>query len=101
MIVGGSFVSSTSLKFSSEVRNVGMYDPKAQSLLPLQGEEITGTVTNLLVVDDTLWIGGNFSTLSGRQGFTTYNLKEQSIDDSQPPLSGELSSALAALLFLC
>lgn len=88
MIVGGSFVSS------GDVRNVGMYDPKAQSLLPLQGEQITGTVTNLLVVDDILWIGGNFSTLTGRQGFTTYNLKEQSIDDSQPPLSGKFCLAL-------
>ncbi|GAA5897776.1 Rax2p [Sporobolomyces salmoneus] len=82
MLVGGSFVSSEG------VRNVGAYDPKAQNLTALAGEDLVGTVTNLLVVDDTLWIGGNFSTANGRQGFTTYNLKAGQTDDSQPPLSG-------------
>jgi hypothetical protein len=88
MIVGGSFVSTEG------VRNLGAYDPKAQTLTALAGEQISGTVTNLFVVDDTLWVGGNFSTSSGRQGFTTYNLKESQVDDSQAPLSGACFSNL-------
>ncbi|GAA5977101.1 hypothetical protein JCM5350_003219 [Sporobolomyces pararoseus] len=86
MIVGGSFVSSEG------VRNIGAYDPKARTLTALAGEGLSGTVTNLLVVDNTLWIGGNFSTTSGRQGFTTYDLKASQNDDSQPPLSGYAGS---------
>ncbi|GAA5934785.1 Rax2p [Sporobolomyces koalae] len=82
MLVGGSFVSSNG------IRNLGAYDPKSGDLSALTGQEISGTVTNLLVVDDTLWIGGNFSTSNGRQGFSTYNLKQSQVDDSQPALSG-------------
>lgn len=93
MLVGGSFVSS------ERVRNVGAYDPNARTLTGLAGQDVTGTVTNLLVVDDTVWIGGNFSTASGRQGFTTYNLKASQIDDSQPPLSGTFNLSLSPALF--
>jgi hypothetical protein len=88
MIVGGSFVSSEG------VRNLGAYDSKGRTLTALTGQDVSGTVTNLFVVDDTLWVGGNFSTANGRQGFTTYNLKASQIDDSQPPLSGEYLSRL-------
>ncbi|BGO92154.1 hypothetical protein NBRC10512v2_004420 [Rhodotorula toruloides] len=82
MLVGGSFASSAG------VANLGAYDTKAQTLSALPGESVTGTVTTLDVIGDTLWVGGNFTTVSGRQGFTTYDLQHTTPDDSQPPLSG-------------
>lgn len=84
MLVGGSFASSTG------VTNLGAYDSKAQTLSALPGESVAGTVTTLDVIGDVLWVGGNFTTGSGRQGFTTYDLQHTTPDDSQPPLSGAL-----------
>ncbi|GAA5854870.1 hypothetical protein JCM9279_005545 [Rhodotorula babjevae] len=82
MLLGGAFSTSTG------VENLGAYDTKAGSLEALGGLEVDGAVTALKVVDDTLWIGGNFTSASGRQGFATYDLAQQKVDDSQPPLSG-------------
>ncbi|GAA5919969.1 hypothetical protein JCM1841_004401 [Sporobolomyces salmonicolor] len=83
MLLGGSFTSSTG------VQNLGAYDTSKKTFSSLPGAEtINGTVTSLMVLDDSLWIGGNFSTGGGRQGFATYDLQGGKVDDSQPPLSG-------------
>ncbi|KPV77610.1 uncharacterized protein RHOBADRAFT_51443 [Rhodotorula graminis WP1] len=82
MLLGGAFSSSTG------VENLGAYDTKAGSLEALAGFEVDGAVMSLKVVDDTLWVGGNFTSASGRQGFATYDLAQQKVDDSQPPLAG-------------
>ena len=82
MLLGGAFSTSTG------VENLGAYDTKAGSLEALGGLEVDGAVTALKVVDDTLWVGGNFTSASGRQGFATYDLAQQKVDDSQPALAG-------------
>lgn len=86
MLLGGAFTAS------SGVENLGAYDSQTETLEALPGLEVDGAVTALRVTDDTLWVGGNFSTLSGRQGLTTYDLTNQASDDSQPPLTGASSS---------
>ncbi|GAA5900213.1 hypothetical protein JCM8208_002052 [Rhodotorula glutinis] len=82
MLLGGAFSTSTGIE------NLGAYDTKAGSLEALAGFEVDGAVTALKVVDDTLWVGGNFTSASGRQGLATYDLAQQKVDDSQPPLAG-------------
>jgi len=82
MLIGGSFSSS------GGVQNVGVYDAKAQTLTALAGASVTGAVEAVAVFDDVAWIGGNFSTASGRWGLTTYKLDQLAVDESQPALSG-------------
>ncbi|GAA6004226.1 Rax2p [Rhodotorula paludigena] len=82
MLLGGSFATE------SGVSNLGAYDTAADTLASLPGLEVVGAVTALKVVEDSLWVGGNFSTAAGRQGLSTYSLKDQTLDDSQPPLTG-------------
>ncbi|GAA6032659.1 hypothetical protein JCM8097_004866 [Rhodosporidiobolus ruineniae] len=88
MLLGGAFASS------SGVQNLGAYDSKSGELVSLPGVaagDVDGAVTSLLVVDDAVWVGGNFSTsqtMGGRQGLVTYDLKEGRVDDGQPALQG-------------
>lgn len=96
MLLGGSFVSSTG------VSNLGSYDSKTSTLSALPGaQDVEGTVTALLVVEDTLWVGGNMTTGGTRQGLATYDLKEGKADDSQPALAGAflLSSSFPSFSF--
>ncbi|GAA6002971.1 hypothetical protein JCM10207_001925 [Rhodosporidiobolus poonsookiae] len=86
MLLGGAFVSS-STNGSATVQNLGAYDTDADELRALPGLEVSGAVTALLVVEDTLWVGGNFSSAE-RQGLATYDLKGETSDNSQPALTG-------------
>ncbi|KWU43966.1 hypothetical protein RHOSPDRAFT_5691, partial [Rhodotorula sp. JG-1b] len=82
MLVGGSFVSS------GGVNNIGTYDSDSGTLTALPGISISGTVTALRTVSDTLWIGGNFTASGDRAGLTAYDLDGQQIDGSVPSLTG-------------
>ncbi|CCM00402.1 uncharacterized protein FIBRA_02432 [Fibroporia radiculosa] len=73
VILGGNFTfSSTS---GSVYQNVAIYDNATASIKPLQGSQINGTVRDLLVQGDYLYIGGEF-TLEGTNadGFAIYDL---------------------------
>ncbi|GAA5926124.1 hypothetical protein JCM10213_007377 [Rhodosporidiobolus nylandii] len=96
MLLGGRFSASPSSTTSNSspavnatIRNLAAYDTSSQvlSALPGQGLEIDGTVTVLRVFDDQLWVGGNFTTGSGRQGMSTYDLKEGRVGEGEPPLA--------------
>ena len=86
MLVGGSFVSS------GGVNNIGTYDSDSGTLTALPGISISGTVTALRTVSDTLWIGGNFTASGDRAGLTAYDLDGQQIDGSVPSLTGQSHS---------
>ncbi|KAK4702801.1 hypothetical protein P7C70_g3422, partial [Phenoliferia sp. Uapishka_3] len=73
---------------SSSVRNVGLYDLNRQTLKSLTGETISGTVMTSGVFDSLAWIGGNFTTASGRQGLATYDLSTAKVDETRPALTG-------------
>ncbi|GAA5826546.1 hypothetical protein JCM11251_002420 [Rhodosporidiobolus azoricus] len=88
MIFGGSFRTENA-------SNLALYNPAdGSSLVALpgqQGGEIEGAVTALLVVQDEVWVGGNFSTADGeRQGLVMVDLKEgdEGVQTSLPGLSG-------------
>lgn len=87
MLLGGKFVTSTG------IANLGLYDTTQKTLTAVVGEGIAGAVTTLAVFTNTAWIGGNFTTSSGRQGFSTYDLMNTKTDDSQPGLQGKLYAA--------
>ncbi|KAE9401582.1 hypothetical protein BT96DRAFT_918714 [Gymnopus androsaceus JB14] len=84
-IIGGnfSFVPSGSSFGSSEATNVGIYDQGIATIRALQGNQVNGTVRALLVVGDTLYVGGQF-TISGLDvnGFAIYDLAKQDWDVS-------------------
>lgn len=86
MLIGGNFVTSEG------ITSLGLYDIDAKTLAAVPGQSISGAVSSLAVFDNTAWIGGNFTTASGREGFTSYNLADSTLDDSEPPLSGTLVS---------
>lgn len=92
MLLGGRFISTTG------ITNLGLYDTAKKSLTGLVGETLKGAVTALAIFGDVAWIGGNFTTTSGRQGFSTYNLASSTLDDSEPPLMGKLIIAAISRL---
>ncbi|KAM0789265.1 hypothetical protein ACM66B_000107 [Microbotryomycetes sp. NB124-2] len=83
LVVGGDFLVA-----QDNVQSLGVYDSSSRSLRGLKGLDVSGAVTVLTVLDDTVWIGGNMSTAGGREGLTLYNLGNQSVDNSVPGLSG-------------
>jgi hypothetical protein len=84
-VIGGnfSFLPSGSSFGSSEASNVGIYDPQSATIVALKGNQINGTVRALLVVGDTLYVGGQFTiTDLNVNGFAIYDLAEQQWDVS-------------------
>jgi hypothetical protein len=80
VIVGGNFsFASRGVKSQS----VGIYDPESSRLTALQGPQVAGIVRALLVVDDSLYVGGQF-TLEGTNvnGLAIYDLNNQQWDVS-------------------
>jgi hypothetical protein len=71
-ILGGNFSFPSG---STNSQAVAIYDPTTSTLSALQGPQINGTVWSVLVVDNTLYIGGEFS-LSGTNvnGLAVYDL---------------------------
>lgn len=85
MLLGGNFVAA------GGIANAALYNVEEGSLSSLPGLAVTGSVTTMAVFEDRAWIGGSFSTATGREGLVTYDLKNSVVDDSQPGLRGESS----------
>ncbi|KAF5389471.1 hypothetical protein D9757_004296 [Collybiopsis confluens] len=83
-IIGGNFSFTPS--GSSEASNVAVYDQNRGTVSALQGNQLNGTVRSLLVVENILYIGGQF-TVSGLDvnGFAVYDLSKQEYDVSKVP----------------
>jgi hypothetical protein len=84
LILGGRYTSGG-------CTNVGLYSTKSNQLSPLNSSvTIDGIVLALKVVDDSLLIGGNFtSSQSNSAGLAMYNLESNSWSDSPPGLVGK------------
>ncbi|KIK67106.1 hypothetical protein GYMLUDRAFT_37143 [Collybiopsis luxurians FD-317 M1] len=84
-IIGGnfSFTPSGSSFGSPEASNVAIYDQNQSKISALKGNQVNGTVRSLLVVQDILYVGGEF-TVSGLEvnGFAIYDLVKQEWDSS-------------------
>ncbi|KAH9831218.1 cortical protein marker for cell polarity-domain-containing protein [Rhodofomes roseus] len=80
IVIGGNFSFTSG---GSTYENVAIYDNSSDTITPLQGNQINGTIRTLLVQGDKLFIGGDF-TLEGTNamGFAIYDLAEQSWDMS-------------------
>lgn len=91
LILGGQYVSNG-------VSNIGIYSTDANTLSSLNdSNSIAGTVQALKVVDNSLYIGGTFTTRqAGGSGFAVYDLKNNAWASSPPSLVGE--SSLCPLL---
>ncbi|GAA5891635.1 hypothetical protein JCM6882_006152 [Rhodosporidiobolus microsporus] len=88
MILGGAFRTANA-------SNLALYDAETGSLSALPGagvgegeSAIEGAVTSLLVVDDEVWVGGNFTAGGDRQGLVVYGLKEEGVQGGLPGLGG-------------
>jgi len=69
IILGGRFTSNGA-------SNIGSYSTSQSSLYPLNTTQtIDGAVQTMAINEDTLFIGGNFTTSSGSNAFAIYNLK--------------------------
>ena len=75
-IIGGNF--SFTPPGAAEATAVGLYDPKTTTLSALRGSQVNGTVRSLLVHNNMLYIGGEFSLPSTTaNGFAIYDLVKQ------------------------
>ncbi|KAF7315320.1 SH3 domain-containing protein [Mycena indigotica] len=86
-IIGGNFSLSSS-------QGLVLYDTKTQLSSSIAGAQLNGTVRSLLVVDDVLYVGGEF-TIPGlnANGFAVYNLAKKQWDTSNvQPLQGNSGS---------
>lgn len=86
LVLGGKFTASNGIS------NLGLYDLDQETLEPVAGEAIEGSVGVVTIVGDTAWLGGNFSTGRGKQGLSTYDLKEGKVTNVTPPLQGSFTS---------
>ncbi len=81
-IVAGNFSFTSG---SSTARNVALYHLSSGAMEPLKGSQVNGTVYSTLVVDNRLFIGGQFSlenSAQGGNGFAIYDLDKQQWDSS-------------------
>lgn len=87
-ILGGNFTFQAGSSSSA----VAIYNLKDGTLTALSGNPLNGTVRALLVVGDTLYIGGDFS-VSGSSvvGLAIYNLAQQTLDMSNLQALGAAS----------
>jgi hypothetical protein len=93
-IIGGNFSFPSS--GSSESQGVAIYDQTSATLSPLRGSQLNGTVRALLVHNDLLFVGGEF-TLEGTNanGLAIYDLSAQQWDiSSLQPLQSTSSSSV-------
>ncbi|KAF8320722.1 hypothetical protein DL93DRAFT_2215739 [Clavulina sp. PMI_390] len=89
VVLGGnfSFVPTATGSSSSLSSGVALYDTTTETLAPLEGPQINGTVYSLLVQDHSLWVGGNF-TVGSFEGLALYDLYSLSWQTSIGTLSG-------------
>ncbi|KZT63770.1 hypothetical protein DAEQUDRAFT_679788 [Daedalea quercina L-15889] len=91
IVIGGNFSYTSG---DATYRNVAIYDNSSDTITPLHGNQINGTVRSLLVQGDKLFLGGDF-TLQGTDanGFAVYDLAEQGWDMSGVPALSSASGA--------
>ena len=80
-IIGGNFSFPSS--GSSESQGIAIYDQASATISPLQGPRLNGTVRTLFVLNDLLFVGGEF-TLEGTNanGLGIYDLSAKQWDNS-------------------
>lgn len=93
-ILGGRYQTEES------VSNIGIYNSDSQSLSPLASDNpIDGVVRALRVVDDTLWIGGQFTAQDGSIGLTRYELDNGKWSSFSSPVQGPSASLFSRIHF--
>lgn len=91
VIIGGNFSFTTTS--GSVAQNLVIFDPDSNVFSALPGNQVNGTVQNLLVEGDRLFVGGTFTvTGSSFVGFAVYDLAQQVWDatgiQALQPVSG-------------
>lgn len=84
MVLGGRFASG------NDIASIALYNKATQSLSGLKGLRISGVVNAVAVFGNALWIGGKFTTASGKEGLTSYNLLTSVVNETTPALTGPL-----------
>lgn len=94
VILGGNFSFNTAS--GAVAQNLVLYNPTDSSIKALQGNAVNGTVSSLLVQDDRLYVGGNFTVQgTGLSGFAVYDLKAEGWDTTGvQSLQGNSGSAV-------
>jgi hypothetical protein len=85
-IIGGNF-SFSSPEASTVSEGVAVYDPASASLKGLSGQQVNGSVRSLLVYNDQLYVGGEFSIEgTSANGLAVYDLTNQrwNVNEMQP-----------------
>ena len=82
MLLGGSFTTT------GGISNLALYDPVAKVISSVVGITIVGTIRAIAVFGNIAWIGGAFSTSTGRQGLSTYDLGRRLSNDTGPMFRG-------------
>ncbi|KIJ49491.1 hypothetical protein M422DRAFT_27856 [Sphaerobolus stellatus SS14] len=90
VVIGGNF---SFVAGSSSSEGVAFYDSKESKLTGTKGAQVKGVVRALQVVENTLYVGGEFA-LSGTSanGLAIYDLAKQEWDTSFQPLQGSAVS---------
>ena len=86
-IIGGNFTFTNG---GTEFSGLAVYNPSTGALSPLRGQGINGTVRSLLVQDNLLFVGGQF-TISGTDvaSFAIYDLLQNTwVTSGVPALQG-------------
>lgn len=90
-IIGGTFTTSIE---ASALSNLAFYDASHTAIAGTRGGQINGTVQALQVIDNTLYVGGQFTLSSGgANGFAIYDLAQQQWDTSFQALEGIYTSS--------
>ncbi|GJJ06441.1 hypothetical protein Clacol_000633 [Clathrus columnatus] len=86
-IIGGQFATSSGT--TASLSNLAFYDTSEAVITGPHGDQVNGTVKALKVIDNTLYVGGQF-TLSAAQmnGFAIYDLGQQQWETSFQALQG-------------
>jgi hypothetical protein len=83
--IGGNFSLS-----GSNGASLGFYDQDTQSTVPVSGDQPVGIVRSLEVVEDTLFVAGNFD-LGEQHGIASYNLASNTWNSAIPDLNNASS----------
>ncbi|KAH7905622.1 cortical protein marker for cell polarity-domain-containing protein [Hygrophoropsis aurantiaca] len=92
-IIGGNFSFSTAT--SPSAQGVAIYNSNGPTVAALQGSQVNGVVRTLLVEENKLFVGGEFTlNASSANGLAVYELTTQQWDSSTiPPLQPSSGSS--------
>lgn len=78
LIIGGNFTYTVG---GARAQNIAIYNEETKAVTPLKGNQPVGTIRTLLVKDNNLYVGGEF-TVQGLEGsgFAIYDLANQRWD---------------------